>query len=84
MSDTMDFIETPPKDYAKKAKSGVAKTKITKPKKVENMNKEQYKKTKAAHKVAIRKLKQDIKKHKMLIKQAKLVYKITKMKESAK
>lgn len=84
MSDGLEFEETPAKDYKRKPKTDVAKTKITKPKKVENMNKEQYKKTKAAHKVAIRKLKQDIKKHKMLIKQAKLVYKITKMKESAK
>lgn len=43
------------------------------------MNKEQFKKTKAKHRLEIKKLRTEIKKHKMLIKQAKLTYKITKM-----
>lgn len=53
-----------------------------------DMNKEQYHKAKALHKAEIAKIKlkrkqekQDIKRHKMLIKQAKIVYKLTKMKE---
>lgn len=91
MSDGLDFEETPAKDYKKKPETGIAKTKTITPKKVtvSNMNKEQFKKTKSAHKAEIAKikahrakLKNDIKKHKMLIKQAKLVYKISKMKES--
>lgn len=90
----MDFIETPAKEYGKKkAATGIAKhaTKPTPQKKVKitNMNKEQFKKAKSAHKVEIAKLKaqraklkNDIKRHKMLIKQAKLVYKISNMKEA--
>lgn len=70
----------------KKSKVSTQKSKTVK---VTNINKEQYKKAKSAHKVEIAKLKaqraklkSDIKRHKMLIKQAKIVYKISKMKES--
>ena len=38
----------------------------------------EWRKAKQEHKVAIKKLRRDIKKHKMLRKQAKLVYKISK------
>lgn len=80
----MDYIETPLKSYAKKPVTGIAKTRKSTPKKakVSNMDKNQYKKAKQAHKAAVVKLKQDIKKHKLLMKQAKLVYKISKMKEA--
>lgn len=92
MTDGMEFIATPAKDYKKKKPvTGIAKTKTVTPKKVKisNMSKDQFKKTKSAHKAEIAKikakraeLKQDIKKHKLLIKQAKLVYKLSKMKEA--
>lgn len=94
MSDlAMDFIETPTKEYGKKKPvTGIAKSaakSTTKKPKVMNMNKDQFKKAKSAHKAEIAKLKaqraklkNDIKRHKMLIKQAKLVYKITQMKEA--
>ena len=87
MSDlAMDFIEMPPKEYGKKKPlTGIAKSaakSTTKKTKVTNMNKDQFKKTKAAHKAEIAKLKRDIKRHKLLIKQAKIVYKVTQMKEA--
>lgn len=98
MSDlAMDFIETPAKEYGKKKHAtGIAKSaaksaakSTTKKPKVTNMNKDQFKKAKAAHKTEIAKikaqrakLKQDIKRHKLLIKQAKIVYKVTQMKEA--
>lgn len=92
MSGTMDFIETPPKEYGKKKPlTGIAKSAAkSTPKKIKatNMSKDQFKKAKAAHKAEIAKikaqrakLKQDIKRHKLLIKQAKIVYKVTQMKE---
>lgn len=53
-----------------------------------DVNKDKFKKTKAAHTAEIEKikaqrakLKQDIKKHKLLIKQAKLCYKLDRLKE---
>ena len=62
--------------------------KQSKQKVFKDMNKEQFHKAKALHKAEIAKIKlkrkqekQDIKRHKMLIKQAKIVYKLTKMKE---
>ena len=64
------------------------KTKTPKKKVIKDMTKEQFNKAKSAHKAEIAKikeqrkaLKQDIKRHKLLIKQAKIVYKLTKMKE---
>lgn len=45
-----------------------------------DMTKEQYNKAKADHNAAISKLKADIKKHKLLKKQAKITYKLTKIK----
>lgn len=63
------------------------KTKTIKKELPKNMDKEKCKKTIQAHRVEIAKikakragLKAEIKKHKLLIKQAKLVYKLTKMK----
>lgn len=91
MNDVMsDFIETPSKSYGAKPKPGYTQSK--KPKKeyekVTNMSKDQFHGAKQAHKAEIAKikitrakLKQDIKRHKMLIKQAKLVYQISKLKE---
>lgn len=67
------YEETPIKKIVKQ----LPKPKIEKEKL--DMNKEQFKKTTAAHKVEIAKLKQDIKKHKLLMKQAAIVYKISKM-----
>ncbi len=93
VDDLGGFIDTPAKSYKKKPVTGIAraKTQTIKPVKVTNMNKEQFKKAKSAHKAEIAKLKDqrakiksDIKKHKLLIKQAKLVYKISKMKAEAK
>ena len=53
-----------------------------------DVNKDKFKKTRAAHTAEIEKikaqrakLKQDIKKHKLLIKQAKLCYKLDKLKK---
>lgn len=91
MTDVMsDFLETPPKSYKKKPVTGIARAKTPTPKKakVTNMSKDQFKKAKAAHKAEIAKikakraeLKADIKRHKLLIKQAKIVYKLSTMKE---
>jgi hypothetical protein len=88
MTDGMRYEDLPKKDYSGKSKKSTAKIKNIKPKKVTNMSKEQYKRTKSAHKAEIGKLKakraqlaRDIKRHKILIKQAKFVYKISKMKE---
>lgn len=47
-----------------------------------NMDKEQYKKAHADHNAQIAKLKLGIKKHKLLKKQAKILYKVSQMKES--
>lgn len=85
------FIETPINKPAKQ-KTGIARDTVTptltKKEKALKMSKDQFKKAKADHKIAIAKLKAqrkalkaDIKKHKLLIKQAKIVYKLTKMKE---
>lgn len=92
MSDTMGgFIDMPAKDYSGKPKKRhVAKQKKSiKKAKAKNMNKEEYKKAKAMHKDEIAKLKalrakcrSDIKTHKLLIKQAKIVYKLNKIKDN--
>jgi HD superfamily phosphodiesterase len=50
--------------------------------KVTDMNKEQYNKAKADHKAEIAKLKNNIKRHKLLMKQAKIAYKLGAMKET--
>lgn len=89
MTDGMDFEEMPKKSYTRKPKTGLARHKTTKKAKVNNMSKDQFKKAKKAHKAEIARikaqraeLKQDIKRHKLLIKQAKIVYKVSKMKAS--
>lgn len=78
----MTYEETPAKPY-KKPKQQKPKKDIT------EVNKEQFQKAKADHKAEIAKIKlnrkqekQDIKRHKMLIKQAKITYKLTQMKAS--
>ncbi len=85
----MDFISTPRKSVVQRTVEQLPKPKTTKKGKTTNMSKDQFKKTKQTHKNEIAKLKakraamkSDIKKHKMLIKQAKLVYKMSKMKGS--
>lgn len=84
------FIDMPAKDYSVKNKRHVVKQQKTiKKAKVTNMDKDQYKKAKSMHKAEIAKLKalrakckRDIKTHKLLMKQAKLVYKLSKIKEN--
>lgn len=78
----LDFIM----DEVGAEKIKIEKTKI-KETEVIDMDKEKFKKTKAAHKDAIAKikaqradLKQGIKKHQLLIKQAKIIYKFSKLK----
>lgn len=83
MGDVMsDFLETPGKSYKPKPAAGIAR--IKRPKlekaKITNMNKEQFKKARLANKAEIVKLKQSIKRHKLLIKQAKILYKLSQMK----
>lgn len=68
-----DFIETPDVPHKITVKQITKKEKI-------DMNKQELTEAKATHKAEIKKLKQDIKKHKLLLKQAKLCYKISKMK----
>lgn len=82
--DEIDFIVD---DINKELKKSDKKSKIKKLKVEKNMDKEKFKKTVQAHKDEIAKckarragLKAEIKKHKLLIKQAKLVYKLSKMK----
>lgn len=77
----MDYIETPAKKYTKKPKPIIEKEKI-------DMDKQTFIKAKAEHKDKIAKikaqrkqLKSDIVRHKLLIKQAKLAYKLSQMKE---
>ena len=73
------YIQTPKPPVVVR---GTYKAEETKTEKDEfDMNKEQFIKTKSMHKVEIVKLKQDIKKHKLLIKQARIIYKLGKMKE---
>jgi len=75
------YIETPRQPITKATKKQIVKKgKI-------DMKKEQFKKAKTAHRAEIvkvkeqrKKLKQDIKKHKLLIKQARIMYKLGKMK----
>lgn len=90
MSSTINgYLDIPAKDYSGKKKRHVTKQQKTiKKVKAKDMNKEQYKKTKAEHKKEIAKLKalrakckSDIKTHKLLMKQAKIVYKLSKIKE---
>lgn len=65
------------------------KTKKSKKDKVENMSKDQFKRAKEEHKNEIAKLKsqraqakRDIKMHRLLIRQARIMYKVTKVKGS--
>ena len=73
----VEYIETAAKEYKNKNNKrkinvidGAEKEKI--------MSKENYKTAKALHKNEIKKLHADIRKHKLLIKQAKLTYKLSK------
>lgn len=77
----MDFIQTPIKKANKKVEKAVTKKAPTQP-----TAKQIYKEAKANHKAEIKKLrdniktlKADIKKHKLLAKQAKTTYKLTKL-----
>ena len=77
----MDYIETPRKTTKQPPKPTTKKEKI-------DMDKQTFIKAKAEHKDKIAKikaqrkqLKTDIVRHKLLIKQAKLAYKLSKMKE---
>ena len=77
----MDYIETPAKKYTKKPKPITKKESI-------DMDKQTFIKAKAEHKDKIaqiraqrKQLKSDIVRHKLLIKQAKLAYKLSQMKE---
>lgn len=81
----MNYIETPRqlaspktiKDVTKTTKKAAAKTNKTKGTK--NMPpKEEFKKTKTMHKQEIKKLKSEVRQHRLLIKQAKIVYKLKK------
>lgn len=94
MSNTLSgFMDMPAKNYSSKSgqvrRTGAKKTKTVKKVKATNMDKEQYKKAKATHKDEIARLKalrakckRDIKTHKLLMKQAKIVYKLSKIKEN--
>lgn len=75
----MTYEETP---ITKRVVSQLPKPKTPIKKEKIDMNKEQYKKAKADHNAEIAKLKQDIQRHKLLKKQAKLTYKISKMAKS--
>lgn len=87
----MEFEDMPlyiPKKKPSIITKGITTPKLTKAERALKMSKDQFKKAKADHKIAIAKikaqrkaLKADIKKHKLLIKQAKIVHKLTKMKE---
>ena len=77
----MDYIETPRKTIKQLPKPIIKKEKI-------DMDKQTFIKAKAEHKDKIAKiraqrkqLKSDIVRHKLLIKQAKLAYKLSQMKE---
>lgn len=77
----MDYIETPAKKYTQKPKQIIKKEKI-------DMDKQTFIKAKAEHKDKIAKikaqrkqLKSDIVRHKLLMKQAKITYKLSQMKE---
>ena len=80
----MDYIEIPAKKYTQisKPKPKIEKEKI-------DMDKQTFIKAKAEHKDKIAKinaqrkqLKADIKRHKLLMKQAKIAYRLSKMKEN--
>ena len=77
----MDYIETPRKTVKNTPKQTTKKEKI-------DMDKQTFIKAKAEHKEQIKKLKaqrkqlkSDIKRHKLLIKQVKITYKLSQMKE---
>ena len=83
----INFIVDDINKELKQSEEKKLKTKTSKRTTAKDMDKEKCKKTIQAHKVEIAKikarragLKAEIKKHKLLIKQAKLVYKLTKMK----
>lgn len=83
MGDALDFIEPDAKSYKPKHKIGIERVgklkKQTKDKAIK-MDTNQFKKAKSAHNAEIAKLKQSIKRHKLLIKQAKIMYKLNQMK----
>ena len=77
----MDYIETPRKTTKQPPKPTIEKEKI-------DMDKQTFIKAKAEHKDKIAKikaqrkqLKADIKRHKLLMKQVKITYKLSQMKE---
>lgn len=72
------FIETPPKQYKKTTKKAPAKTAGPEKDETKMDTKAQYKRVKQLHKREIKQAKADIKKHKLLIKQARITYKLSK------
>lgn len=73
-ANAMTFEDMQPRKVGK-----VKKIKVTSAPKVKNVSsRKAYKEAKSYHKEQIRLLKTDIKKHKLLIKQAKLSYKLSK------
>lgn len=73
-----EFIETKPKDYTKN-KHNARKVKIIDgAKKDQDMNKQTLKAAKKLHKNEIKKLRRDIRNHKLLMRQAKISYKLSK------
>lgn len=75
--DAMQYEPTKIKKHSKIATP--TRIKVTDGKeKIEMQQAKNYKETKAIHKAEIKKLKNDIKKHKLLIKQAKIVFQLSK------
>lgn len=72
LDNVMEFEETPVKAIKTKKEKPTVKS-TTKP-----TPRDEYKQAKATHKEAIKQMRADIKKHKLLIKQAKLTYKLSK------
>lgn len=76
MKKDIQFIEAPKKQYNKKPTTHI---KVIGDKEKTNMKKSNdYKKAKSIHKAEIKQLKRDIRTHKLLIKQAKISYQLTK------
>jgi len=77
MTNNINYIQTPPKNYHKKPT--ITKINILTGKEHDAMEaKKELQQALKLHKAEIKQAKRDIRKHKMLIKQAKLSYKINK------
>ena len=75
----MDFIETPLPTKKAQKRGGSLTKKATKVRSSVDKAKDDYKLAKAGHKAEIKKLRDQIKTHKLLIKQAKTTYKLVKL-----